>query len=211
MKERNVTVTLDKAKEWFNSNNDTLKALALQAFNEEELKFSYKDIKTIQDACKALNLSYPEIRYKIEEVAAISKASAAMFKLNIIRKALNLGYDLHLTENSKGQNGTWCPYFKIATKGSIIYNRQLERGDYEILGEIVSDGVTYNVIGGNVFCTIDCAGLGLYDSQNYCGSADTDFGFLGCAKKKIAKHFGKHFYMLIMEAMYGDMIDFEII
>lgn len=37
MKERNVTITLDKAIEWFNSSNATLKEIALQAFGKEEL------------------------------------------------------------------------------------------------------------------------------------------------------------------------------
>ena len=41
--------------------------------------------------------------------------------------------------------------------------------------------------------------------------ADANFGFLGCATKKIAQHFGKYFGMLITEAKYGDMVDFEII
>lgn len=34
MEKRNITVTLDKAKEWFNSGDATLKELALQAFNK---------------------------------------------------------------------------------------------------------------------------------------------------------------------------------
>jgi hypothetical protein len=40
---------------------------------------------------------------------------------------------------------------------------------------------------------------------------DANFGFLGCATKKIAQHFGKYFGMLITEAKYADMVDFEII
>ena len=40
---------------------------------------------------------------------------------------------------------------------------------------------------------------------------DASFGFLGCASKEIAQHFGKYFGMLITEAKYADMIDFEII
>ena len=41
MKERNITITLDKAREWYNSENESLKEIALQAFNESELKFDY--------------------------------------------------------------------------------------------------------------------------------------------------------------------------
>ena len=38
MEERTIKVSLDKAKEWFNSGNSTLKELSLQAFSKEELE-----------------------------------------------------------------------------------------------------------------------------------------------------------------------------
>lgn len=41
MEERNITVTLDKAREWYNSGNESLKEIALQAFSENELKFNF--------------------------------------------------------------------------------------------------------------------------------------------------------------------------
>ena len=91
MEERNVTVTLNKAKEWFNSGNATLKEIALQAFNKDELTYNFKNITTFQKACEALGLNYGEMLHITMNIATISKASAAMFELNIIRKALNLG------------------------------------------------------------------------------------------------------------------------
>ena len=42
-------------------------------------------------------------------------------------------------------------------------------------------------------------------------SANSYIGFLGCASQEIAQHFGKYFGMLITEAKYADMLDFEII
>ena len=38
MEERSIKVSLEKAREWYNSGNSTLKALALQAFTKEELE-----------------------------------------------------------------------------------------------------------------------------------------------------------------------------
>lgn len=35
--ERNVKISLEKAREWYNSGNESLKEVALQAFNEGEL------------------------------------------------------------------------------------------------------------------------------------------------------------------------------
>jgi hypothetical protein len=101
MEERNVKVTLDKAREWYSSNNESLKEIALQAFNKDELIYNFKNITTFQKACEALGLNYGEMLHTKMNIATISKASAAMFKLNIIRKALNLNKDLHLTKASK--------------------------------------------------------------------------------------------------------------
>lgn len=58
MEKRNVEITLNKAKEWYNSNNPSLKELALQAFTEKELVQPYwKNIKTFEDSIDALGLS----------------------------------------------------------------------------------------------------------------------------------------------------------
>jgi len=45
METRYVTVSLEKAREWYNSNNSSLKEIALQAFDKEELEqVSIKEI-----------------------------------------------------------------------------------------------------------------------------------------------------------------------
>ena len=46
---------------------------------------------------------------------------------------------------------------------------------------------------------------------NKVGYCYSDSGFLGCATEEIARHFGKYFGMLITEAKYGDLKDFEIV
>ena len=53
--------------------------------------------------------------------------------------------------------------------------------------------------------------LGYFYSSFGVGLADANVGFLGCANEEIAQHLGKYFGMLITEAKYGDMVDFEII
>lgn len=209
MKERNLTVTLDKAKEWFNSGNATLKEIALQAFDQDELVCNFKDITTFKKACEALGLNYDIISIVVKDVATFSKASSAMFKLNIIRKALNLGYGLHLTENSKGSS-IYYPYNPFATKSSDYYKSALNSGRVKVIGKIKSEGEEYNVLGGDT-CTSSGVGLSNFISSVSVGSADTDIGFFGCASQEIAQHFGKYFGMLITEAKYADMIDFEII
>ena len=209
MKERNITVTLNKAKEWFNSGNATLKEVALQAFSKDELTYNFKDIKTLKNACEALGLDYSIISIVTKDIATFSKASAAMFKLNIIRKALNLGQDLHLTKDPEG-SCIYYPYNPFVTKSSTYYKSEINSGKMEIIGRIKSEGEEYNVLNGSASYG-GYAGLGLFDSYYGVGGANASLGFLGCANKEIAQHLGKYFGMLITEAKYGDMVDFEII
>ena len=209
MKERNITVTLEKAKEWYNSGNTTLKEIALQAFNKEELIYNFKDIKTLENACEALGLDYSIISIVAKDITTFSKASAAMFKLNIIRKALNLGQDLHLTKDPE-YTYTYYPYNPFVTESSTSYKSDIDSGKMKIIGKIKSEREEYNVLGGNAG-TGGIAGLGNFRSINGVGDAFASVGFLGCANKEIAQHLGKYFGMLITEAKYGDMVDFKII
>ena len=209
MEERNVTVTLNKAKEWFNSGNATLKEIALQAFDKDELTYNFKNITTFKKACEALGLNYNAMFHITKSIATISRASAAMTKLNIIRKALNLGQDLHLTKDPK-DSYIYYPSNPFVTKSSTHYKSEINSGEMEVIGKINSEGEEYNVLGGCAVygCSADLGGFG---SVSGVGSATAGIGFLGCANKEIAEHFGKYFGMLITEAKYGDMVDFEII
>lgn len=209
MENRNITVTLNKAKEWFNSGNATLKEIALQAFDKDELTYNFKNITTFKKACEALGLNYNGMFCITKNIAKISKASAAMFKLNIIRKALNLGQDLHLTKDPKNYY-IYYPYNPFVTKSSTYHNSEINSGKMKVIGKIKSEGEEYNVLGGFALNS-GTAGLGIFHSSKGVSNAYADFGFLGCANKEIAQHLGKYFGMIITEAKYGDIVDFEII
>ena len=208
--ERNITITLEKAKEWYNSDNTSLKEVALQAFDEKELTiFDFTRIRTFKDACEALGLDYSIISIVAKDVATFSKASAAMFQLNIIRKALNLGQDLHFAKDSK-DSYFYYPCNPLITKSSTYYNKELNLGKMKIIGKVKSEGEEYFVLGGRAYIG-SCDGLGVFYSDDGVGVANANLGFLGCASEKIAQHFGKYFGMIITEAKYGDIVDFEIL
>lgn len=209
MEKRNITVTLNKAKEWFNSGNATLKEIALQAFDKDELTYNFRNITTFKKACEALGLNYNAMFHITKSIATISKASAAMFKLNIIRKALNLGQDLHLTKHPK-DSYIYYPYNPFITKSSTYCKSEINSGKMEVIGKIKSEGKEYNVLCGNATLGVN-TGLGGFTFYDEVGFADASIGFLGCASKEIAQHLGKYFGMLITEAKYGDIVDFEII
>ena len=205
-----INVTLDEAKELYNSGNETLKELALKAFTENELKVPhYSEIKTFEDAVKAVGMNLQLELTIVEDIEKESKASAAMFKLNIIRKALNLGQDLHLTKDPE-DSYIYYPYNPFVTENSIYYEDELNSDKMEIIGTIKCEGEEYNVLGGSA-CNGGYAGLGGFDSLNGVGAATAAVGFIGCANKEIAEHLGKYFGTLITEAKYGDVDGFEII
>ena len=197
MKERNITITIDKAREWYNSENDTLKKIALQAFSKNELKFNFKSIKTFEKACEVL-----------EDILIFGGgiSSVEMLKLNIIKKALNLGQDLSFTENSKNPH-LYYPYNPCVNKNSTLYKSKLDFGEMEIIGKIKVGKTEYNILSGGAICS--CASVGCFG--NY-GEFFGNYGeFLGCATEEIAKHFGKYFGMTITKAKYSNLEDFEII
>lgn len=210
---RNKAITLEKAKEWYNSDNESLKEVALQAFSEEELAtFDFTKIKTFEDALNALGYTETTkvyIRNTINDISMYSKASAAMSQLNIVRKALNLGQDLHLTKEPK-DSYIYYPYNPFLTERSTFYKNEIKSGEMEIIGKIKSEKTLYNVFGGDTYTGVH-VGLGYFCSAADVSFASINIGFLGCASKEIAQHFGKYFGMLITEAKYGDTVDFEII
>lgn len=212
---RNIAITLEKAKEWYNSDNESLKEVVLQAFSKEELDiFDFTKIKTFEDALlcfyKFQSDEYYSTIGSLCRLRIVSMASAAMFQLNIIRKALNFNQDLHLTECPKNSL-IYYPLNPCVTKNSTSYNNEIKSGEMEIIGKIKSEGKLYNILGGSTSDGFSAGGLVGFSSDIEEGMAPAHIGFLGCASEEIAQHFGKYFGMLITEAKYGDMVDFEIV
>lgn len=194
----------------YNSGNKVLKNIACKTYKEEELVVDYKKITNFRKACDALYLNYDEIKEKVDTIYNISKSSAAMLKLNIIREALNFGQDLQLARNPRNSY-IYYPYNPFVTESFTYYASNLNSGKMEIIGKIRSEGTLYDVLGGYADYG-DSDGLGYFGSSNGVGGACANVWFLGCASKEIAQHFGKYFGMLITEAKYGSIIkDFEIV
>lgn len=211
MIKRNVSITLEKAQEWYNSGNDSLKEIALQAFNENELKFDFRSIKSLCDACNVLGLNYNEVLSELCYIKKISKASAAMFKLNIIKKALNLGHELSFTKNPE-DSYIYYPFNPIIRRDSIYYNDEIEEGKIKIVGKFKVEGEIYLILGDSAIAGVTCfSGLSAFNSKNGSSQAFSNIAFLGCASREIAEHFSRYFGTLITEAKYGDLKGFEII
>lgn len=199
METRNVNVTLEKAKEWYKKGGD-LKEVALQAFTEEELKgVDFKCITTMNDVIRVLNIDDREYCHTIAHLDRYSKASVAAFKLNLVRKALNLGQKMDFKKGT-----IWYPYTP-----AILPNNSYCKDSYEVEVAKVKIGCdTFTLLGG--FADFGAfAGLGRFHSRDGVAYSNAHVGFLGCATKEIAQHMGKHFAKLIFEAKYGDTVDYK--
>ena len=199
METRNVNVTLEKAKEWYKKGGD-LKEVALQAFTEEELKgVDFKCITTMNDVLRVLDINDHEYCHTIAHLDQYSKASVAAFKLNLVRKALNLGQKMDFKKGT-----IWYPYTP-----AILPNNSYCKDSYEVEVAKVKIGCdTFTLLGGHANDGA-LAGLGHFASTNGVANSNANVGFLGCATKEIAQHMGKHFAKLIFEAKYGDTVDYK--
>ena len=140
MENKSISLSIDEAKYMYDSNDEVIRNIALKAYSKEQLSFDFTKIKTFEDACKALGLDYKKCLFKADAIANDSKASAAMYKLNIVRKALNLGQDLHLRRNP-GKHYIHYPSNPLKTKGAIYHNNQISPSEMEVIGKIKSEVV----------------------------------------------------------------------
>lgn len=185
--ERTIKISLERAKEWYNSSNKPLKELALQVFKKEELIVnSWESIKTFEDACKILDIN-PEIISLIYDTHLQN-----ICKLQIIRKALN-GIDWE----PKFNTGTiYYPWLKYYPKETTYDSKK---------GEPIADfkarenNKVYTLVGGEFNFSEN--GLGVF-SFGY-GIIETYTGLLGCKSQEIAEYFSKTFGKLIFDATYG--------
>ena len=110
METRNIKISLNTAKEWFNGSDETLKKLALQAYKEGELKDNLP--KTWEEFCTLF----------VHEVPSEKKAKAhsALFQLEQLRDCYRDGWkpdwgniDLH-------------KYVIYNFKNKIIFNTDID-------------------------------------------------------------------------------------
>lgn len=201
MKTRNITLTLEKAREFYNSGNDTLREVALQAFTEDEINTeffenfkSWKDVEDFLLYVQGINVPFI--------TNGMSRGQKALIKLNHIRRILNADKKMNLTEGT-----IYYPYISFVTESSTCYNVEINSGEIFKVAKFRANNEKYTLLGGCAFSS--SVGLGCLSYSNGMGDSYTTAGFLGCASKDIAKHMGKYFAKEIFDAMYGDFIDYE--
>lgn len=204
MEQRNITLSFDKAKEFYNSGNIALKEIALQAFTEEELTtLNFTEIKTFEDACKVLNLDVSSVMVDILNIkrlrleADTSDHLIAIYKLDIIRKALNKNWKPKLTQGS-----VYYPYIHFFPAGQKA-REAASNSNWTLNKSFTANGLEYTLVGG---AYNSCSNMGLGYFGCGCGDVKPHLSLLGCQSKEIAKHMSRYFSKEIFEACYAQHI-----
>lgn len=185
--ERNVKISLEKAREWYNSDNESLREVALQAFKESELvEKPWELIKTFEDACMVLNIN-PDAVYLIFDAHLQN-----MYKLKVIKKALN-GVEWEPNFNT---GIIYYPVLRCYTKGSSYCSNWIPVANF--INK--KNNEVYTLVGGD--CYHYSGGLSIFCGR-YGGGVYSDLGLLGCKSEEIAKYFGNTFGKLIFDTIYG--------
>ena len=78
---KTINVSLNEAREWYNSGNETLKELALKCFPLRKLNtHNFENIKTFEDAVNELGNDIEHANAIVNILKDTSKATAAMYK-----------------------------------------------------------------------------------------------------------------------------------
>lgn len=202
METRNVTLTLEKAKEFYNSGNDALKEVALQAYTEEELTTpKYTDITTFGDACLALEMDINKVKYDLNNLTcmegSLGKHLKAIYKLDIIRKALNGDWKPSLVKDI-----VYYPFVRFypANEAKDVVNSN--RG--KLGPSFIADGEKYTLVGGG--SSYYSCGVGVGGFCRGVGHVNAYAGLLCCKSEEIAQHMSRYFMKEIFEAIYAQHI-----
>ena len=200
METRNVTLTLQKAKEFYNSGNAALEEIALQAFTKEELTTKYTDIKTFEGACKYLGLNMDFVNFDLCTMENIEGGLdyhlTAIYKMNIIRKALHGDWKPSLV---KGK--VFYPFVRFYPANTV--KDTANSNGWKLGPSFIFDGEKYTLVGGG------CCGWSAYGVGNFIGChgvVSANASLLGCKSTEIAQHMSRYFMKEIFESVYTQHI-----
>jgi len=144
MEARNISVTLEQAREWYNSGNSTLRTLALNAYTESEL-MGYDYIKQLVKR-EATSVIVPEGEVKKINVYSRLAIVAKYFNGSWNKTTRNTGYFLGNYSTSCGPvvdtcNGVGVYQHNMVQYAGVIYFKNQEDAikAVKILGESIKD------------------------------------------------------------------------
>lgn len=145
METRNISVTLEQARKWYNSGNATLRELALNAYTKDELELDYNSIdREVDQICTCVCI--PRCEGKKFQVLAKLATIAKFYNKDWERTIYNTGYFI---SNHNPGNGPVDDCYKnigiykhyTAQYAGVVYFRNSEDAvkALKILGDEVKE------------------------------------------------------------------------
>ena len=157
---------------------------------------NYTLIRDFETACEVLGISS-----FIPTIIQTNRALCAMYKMQIVLKAVNQGHTFNLISGE-----VWYPYVRFIDKS--VVDRRIYSEESTILDFNYEDR-TFTLLGGNVHDgAVD--GLGCFRSDISLGCSSASFGFFACHDEQRARHISKYFAALIFDCCFARELKFSL-
>lgn len=156
----------------------------------------YTVIKDFETACRVLGVSNA-----IPAEIQANKQLCAMYKIQIVLKAVNRGHTFNLISGR-----VWYPYVRFIGKSNV--DREIACNESRVLDFNYEDR-TFTLVGGRA---TDGAGdgLGCFHSNYSVGHSAANFGFFACHNEEIAHHVSKYFAALVFDCCFARELGFSL-
>lgn len=168
----------------------------------QTLKFipeDYTVIKDFETACKVIG-----IRSVIPIAIQADRQLCAMYKMQIILKAVNRGHTFNLISGE-----VWYPYVRFKDISNVDnIDKDLSYSEYKVLDFNYEDK-TFTLTGGATnYVSND--GLSCFSSYFSTGYVHANISFFACYNKQIAHHVSKYFAALIFDCCFSRELGFSL-
>lgn len=156
----------------------------------------YTVIKDFETACQVLGISSA-----IPAEIQVNKQLCAMYKMQIVLRAVNRGHTFNLISEK-----VYYPYVKFIGKGDV--DREIARNESKVL-DFNYQGRTFTLVGGAALHAAG-GGLGFFGSADSVGISVADTGFFACHNEEIAHHVSKYFAALVFDCCFARELGFSL-
>ena len=156
----------------------------------------YTVIKDFETACRVLGISSA-----IPAEIQANKQLCAMYKMQIVLKAVNRGHTFNLISGR-----VWYPYVRFIGKSNV--DSEIARNESRVLDFNYEDR-TFTLVGGTAYSGAS-AGLGCFRSSGSVGYSSALIGFFACHNEEIAHHVSKYFAALVFDCCFARELGFSL-
>ena len=109
-----IKINKNDLEELFKNNSLTIDNLNIKLSCKEEKKFDYREIKTFEDACKRLGISPDLTKFDGMFFSFNKKHLIANYKLTIIYKAINDGWEADYSNSNECKYYPWFEWYQCS-------------------------------------------------------------------------------------------------